>query len=265
LERTASDIAILTWRNLVRFVRQPQLLLFSTLQPVTFMLLFNYVFGGAIELALPPAAGSDYVNWLVPGLLAQFALFGGGQTAAGLSEDLSRGVIDRFRSLPIARSAVLAGRLLADLIRSTFILGLLVGVGFLIGFRQQTGLAGLLGALAVGLVFGYAWSWVMAAVGLLVRTAESIQAAVYLVVFPLAFASGVFVPTETMPAWLQGFAQHQPVTVVTSALRGLVLGAGALPAGQTVNGQVALALLWSAAMIAAFAPLAVRLYRRSVM
>jgi ABC transporter DrrB family efflux protein len=264
MERSLSDITVITWRNLVRVVRLPQLLLFSTIQPVIFMLLFNYVFGGAIVLALPPAAAGSYVNWLVPGLLAQFALFGGGQTAAGLHEDLSQGVIDRFRSLPMARSAVLAGRTLSDLIRSTFILVLLLGVGFLIGFRPQTSLAGVLGALAVGLAFGYAWSWVMATVGLLVRTAESIQAAVYLVIFPLAFASGVFVPTETMPAWLQVFTEHQPVTVVTSALRGLILGAGALPAGQTVSGQVALALLWSAAIMAVFAPLAVRLYRRSV-
>ena len=264
LGRTAADIAVITRRNLVRIVRLPQLLLFSTIQPVMFMLLFNYVFGGAIVLALPPAAAGSYVNWLMPGLLAQFALFSGGQTAAGLSEDLLKGVIDRFRSLPMARSAVLAGRTVSDLIRSAFILVLLVAVGFVIGFRPQTSLFGVLGALAVALAFGYAWSWVMATVGLMVRTTESIQSAVYLVIFPLAFASSVFVPTETMPSWLQWFTEHQPVSVVTNALRGLILGEGALPAGQTVGGQVVLALIWSAAIAAVFAPLAVRIYRRTV-
>ena len=264
LGQTVADIAVITRRNLIRVVRLPQLLLFSTIQPVMFMLLFNYVFGGAIVLALPPAAAGSYVNWLVPGLLAQFALFSGGQTAAGLSEDLLKGVIDRFRSLPMARSAVLAGRTFSDLIRSAFILALLVAVGFVIGFRPQTGLAGLLGALAVALAFGHAWSWVMAMLGLLVRTTESIQSAVYLVIFPLAFASSVFVPTETMPSWLQVFTENQPVTVVTNALRGLILGEGALPAGQTIGGQVVLALLWSAAILAVFAPLAVRIYRRTL-
>lgn len=264
LERTVTDVAVITWRNLIRVVRLPQLLLFSTIQPVVFMLLFNYVFGGAIVLALPPAAAGSYVNWLVPGLLAQFALFSGGQTAVGLSEDLLKGVIDRFRSLPMARSAVMAGRTFSDLIRSAFILALLVAVGFIIGFRPQTSLAGLLGALAVALAFGHAWSWVMALLGLLVRTTESIQSAVYLVIFPLAFASSVFVPTETMPAWLQVFTENQPVTVVTNALRGLILGEGALPAGQTVGGQVALALIWSVVIIAISAPLAVYIYRRAV-
>jgi len=263
LRQDISDITVITWRNLVRVVRLPQLLLFSTIQPVIFMLLFNYVFGGAIVLAIPPAAGS-YVNWLVPGLLAQFALFSGGQTAAGLVEDLSHGVIDRFRSLPIARSAVLAGRLLSDLIRAAFILAMLLAVGYLIGFRPQTSLVSVFGALALALTFGYAWSWVMAAVGLLVRTPESIQAAVYLVIFPLAFASSVFVPTETMPAWLRWFTEHQPVSVVTNALRGLILGEGALPVGRTIGGQVALALAWSATIMVVFAPLAVRIYRRAV-
>ncbi|HET7088884.1 MAG TPA: ABC transporter permease [Anaerolineae bacterium] len=264
LERTVAGIAVITRRNLIRVVRLPQLLLFSTIQPVMFMLLFNYVFGGAIVLALPPAAAGSYVNWLMPGLLAQFALFSGGQTAAGLSEDLLKGVIDRFRSLPMARSAVLAGRTVSDLIRSAFILALLVAVGFVIGFRPQTGLFGMLGALAVALAFGYAWSWVMAMVGLMVRTTESIQSAVYLVIFPLAFASSVFVPTDTMPSWLQWFTEHQPVSVVTNALRGLILGEGGLPAGQTVGGQVVLALAWSAAITGVFAPLAVRIYRRAV-
>jgi ABC transporter DrrB family efflux protein len=264
LARAASDITVITRRNLLFTVRLPQVLVLSATMPVIFILMFTYVFGGAIQDALPPAAAGRYVNWLIPGLLAQFALFGGSATASGLAEDLAKGAIDRFRSLPMADAAVLAGRTLSDLVRLALTLTLMLAVGYGIGFRPPTGLGGLLGALAVGLGFGYAWSWVMALVGLVVRTAEAVQAATYLVVFPLAFTSSVFVPTQTMPGWLQAFAANQPVTVATNALRGLVLGQGALPPGRTVAGQVALALAWAAAIIAVFAPLAVRAYRRTV-
>ncbi len=264
LARAVSDIAVITRRNLLYTVRLPQVLVLSSIMPVIFILMFTYVFGGAIQGALPPAAAGSYVNWLIPGLLAQFALFGGAGTASGLAEDLAKGVIDRFRSLPMAGAAMLAGRTLSDLVRSAFTLALMLTVGYGIGFRWQTSLLGLLGALAVGLLFGYAWSWLMALLGLVVRTAEAVQAAVYMVVFPLAFTSSVFVPTQTMPSWLQPFAANQPVTVATNALRGLVLGQGALPPGRTVAGQVVLALVWAAAITAVFAPLAVRLYRRTV-
>jgi ABC transporter DrrB family efflux protein len=264
LARAVSDIAVITRRNLLFSVRLPQVLVLSSVMPVIFIVMFTYVFGGAIQNALPPAAAGRYVNWLLPGLLAQFALFGGAATASGLAEDLAKGAIDRFRSLPMAGAAVLAGRTLSDLVRLALTLTLMLAVGYGIGFRPQTGLPGLLGAAAVGLLFGYAWSWVMALVGLLVRSAEAVQAATYLVVFPLAFTSSVFVPTPTMPDWLQPFAANQPVTVATNALRGLILGQGALPPGRTVAGQVALALLWAAAITAVFAPLAVRAYRRTV-
>jgi ABC transporter DrrB family efflux protein len=262
--RTVGDLAVITRRNLLRTLRLPEVLVLSATMPVIFIVMFTYVFGGAVQGALPPAAAGRYVNWLIPGLLAQFALFGGAQTAYGLTEDRTKGVIDRFRSLPMARSAVLAGRTLSDLVRSALTLTLMLAVGLAIGFRPQTSLLGLLAAMAVGLGFGYACSWVMALLGLVVRSAEAVQAAVYLVVFPLAFTSSVFVPTQTMPAWLQPFAANQPVTVATNALRGLVLGQGALPPGRTVAGQVALALLWAAAILAVFAPLAVRAYRRTV-
>ena len=262
--RALSDLAVICRRNLLHTVRLPQVLVLSSIMPVIFILMFTYVFGGAIQGDLPPAAAGRYVNWLLPGLLAQFALFGGAGTASGLAEDPAKGVIDRFRSLPVTSSAVLAGRTLSDLVRSAGTLILMAAVGYGIGFRPQTSLLGLLGALAVGLAFGYAWSWVMALVGLVVRSAEAVQAAVYLVVFPLAFTSSVFVPTQTMPTWLQPFAAHQPVTVAAGALRGLVLGPGALPPGRTVGGQVALALLWAAAITALFAPLAVHVYRRTL-
>jgi ABC transporter DrrB family efflux protein len=262
--RTLSDVAVITRRNLLRTLRLPEVLVLSASMPVIFILMFTYVFGGAIQGALPPAAAGRYVNWLIPGLLAQFALFSGSGTASGLAEDLAKGVIDRFRSLPMASAAVLAGRTLSDLVRSAVTLTLMLAVGYGIGFRPQTSFGGLLGALAVGLLVGYAWSWVMALVGLLVRTAEAVQAATYMVVFPLAFTSSVFVPTQTMPGWLQPFAANQPVTVATNALRGLVLGQGALPPGQTVASQVALALAWAGAIIAVVAPLAVRTYRRTL-
>jgi ABC transporter DrrB family efflux protein len=262
--RALSDVAVMTRRNLLFTVRLPQVLVLSSIMPVIFIVMFTYVFGGAIQGALPPAAAGRYVNWLIPGLLAQFALFGGSGTASGLAEDLAKGAIDRFRSLPMAGAAVLAGRTLSDLVRLALTLTLMLAVGYGIGFRPQTSMGGLLGALAVGLLFGYAWSWVMALVGLLVRSAEAVQAATYLVVFPLAFTSSVFVPTQTMPGWLQPFAANQPVTVATNALRGLILGPGALPPGRTVASQVALALAWAAAIIAVFVPLAVRAYRRTV-
>jgi ABC transporter DrrB family efflux protein len=264
MARTVSDVAVITRRNLLRTLRLPDVLVLSATMPVIFIVMFTYVFGGAVQGALPPAAAGSYVNWLIPGLLAQFALFGGGATASGLVEDLAKGAIDRFRSLPMAGAAVLAGRTLSDLVRSAVTLTLMLAVGFGIGFRPQTSLLGLLAALAVGLAFGWAWSWVMALLGLLVRSAEAVQAAVYMVVFPLAFTSSVFVPTQTMPAWLQPFAANQPVTVATNALRGLILGQGALPPGRTVTGQVVLALLWAVAITAVFAPLAVRSYRRTV-
>jgi ABC transporter DrrB family efflux protein len=262
--RALSDVAVITRRNLLRTVRLPEVLVLSSSMPVIFILMFTYVFGGAIQGALPPAAAGRYVNWLIPGLLAQFTLFGGSGTASGLADDLAKGVIDRFRSLPMTGAAVLAGRTLSDLARSAVTLTLMLAVGYGIGFRPQAGIGGLLAALAVGLLFGYACSWVMALVGLVVRTAEAVQAATYMVVFPLTFTSSVFVPTQTMPGWLQPFAANQPVTVATNALRGLILGQGALPPGRTVAGQVALALVWAAAITAVFAPLAVRAYRRTV-
>lgn len=264
LGRAATHTAIITRRNLLGNVRRRDALLLSTIQPVVFMLMFLYVFGGAIEFALPPAAAGQYINWLVPGILAQSAVFGASPTAFGLNSDRTGGVLDRFRSLPMARSAVLAGRTSADLIRSTFILLLQLGVGIVLGFRWQTNVFGLLAAVALALAFGYACSWITAVLGLAVKNVEAIQAAVYMVVFPLTLLSSVFLPTQTMPGWLQAFADHQPITAVANALRGLMLGDDALPAGQTVGSQTLLALAWIGVIVAVFAPLAVRAYRRSV-
>ena len=273
----AKDIAVITKRNLLRNLRLPQLLIFATVQPVMFLLLFNYVFGGAIGQAIPPIAQGKYINWLLPGLLIQVAAFGAGQTALGLTEDLSKGVIDRFRSLPMARSAVLAGRTLSDVIRNGFVITLMVIMGFLMGFRYQTNFFGFIAGLAVAMIFAYSLSWIMAAIGLAVKSPEAAQSAVFLPVFPLVFASSVFVPTQTMPDWLRAFAEVQPITVTTNALRGLMLGRDALAEfgpginpvqaladAPSVEGQVLLSLLWSIAILIVFIPLSVRVYRRTV-
>jgi ABC transporter DrrB family efflux protein len=273
----AKDIAVITKRNLLRNLRLPQLLIFATVQPVMFLLLFNYVFGGAIGQAIPPIAQGKYINWLLPGLLIQVAAFGAGQTALGLTEDLSKGVIDRFRSLPMARSAVLAGRTLSDVIRNGFVISLMVIMGFLMGFRYQTSFFGFIAGLAVAMIFAYSLSWIMAVIGLAVKSPEAAQSAVFLPVFPLVFASSVFVPTQTMPDWLRAFAEVQPITVTTNALRGLMLGrdalaefgpginpAQALADAPSVEGQVLLSLLWSIAILIVFIPLSVRVYRRTV-
>ena len=258
------DTVVIVRRNLLRVVRLPQLLVFATVQPVMFLILFNYVFGGSVGRAIPAAAGGEYLNWLVPGLLLQVAAFGSTQTSFGLVEDLKNGVIDRFRSLPMARSAVLAGRTVADLIRNGFVIALMIVLGYALGFRPQTSVVALVGGVLVAMAFAFALSWVMASLGLAVKNAEAAQTASFLPVFPLVFASSVFVPTNTLPDWLRAFADHQPVTRTANAVRGLVLGEGALAPGLTVAGEVAGALLWALGILAVAAPLAVRLYRRAV-
>ncbi len=258
--RLARDVLVLTRRNLRRVLRLPQLLLFATVQPVMFLLLFNFVFGGAMGQSLP--AGYEYIQWLMPGLLVQISVFGAGQTAFGLTEDLSKGVIDRFRSLPMTRSAVLAGRTFADLLRNAAVLTLMLSVGFAIGFRYGTSFLGFVGGVCVALAFGYAMSWVMATIGLLVKNPEATQSAVFLPVFPLVFASSVFLPTATMPDWLRVFADNQPITAVANAIRGLMLGPQVLPVGLTTGGAVLQALAWVAGITLVFGGLAVRAYRR---
>jgi ABC transporter DrrB family efflux protein len=264
MSSASTHIAVITKRNLLANVRLPDVLVLSTIQPVTFMLMFLYVFGGAIEYALPPAAQGEYINWLIPGIIAQSAVFGSVPTAFGLNNDRANGVIDRFRSLPMARSAVLAGRTIADLVRNTFILTLQLGVGIALGFRWHTSIWHLFAALGIALAFGYACSWIMATIGLAIRNAEAIQAAVYMVVFPLTLTSSVFLPTSTMPNWLATFADHQPITIISNTLRALTLGPGALPAGHTITGEIFTAAAWTLGILAVFAPLAVRTYRRSV-
>jgi ABC-2 type transport system permease protein/oleandomycin transport system permease protein len=247
-----SDTAVIAWRNLLRIPRQPDLLVSFTIQPIMFLLLFAYVFGGAIN-----TPGMDYKDFLVPGIVAQSMTFGGFVTALGLSDDLRKGLIDRFRSLPMARSAVLAGRTLADVATNMVQLVLLVGVGLIIGFSFHTSAPKVIAGILLMLLFGYALSWVFAFVALHSSSAESAQALGFIVIFPITFASSAFVPTGSMPDWLKAFAENNPFTTVVDALRSLWLGT---PAGNDVWGAAA----WSVGIAVLFAVLSVRGYRRAV-
>jgi ABC-2 type transport system permease protein len=245
LRWTFTDAAAVTRRNLYRYIRVPTLLLFSTIQPVMFVLLFTYVFGGAIQV---PGV-EHYIDFLMAGILVQTVIFGSTQTGVALAEDMSRGMIDRFRSLPMARSAVLA-------VRNLFVVLLMLLVGTLVGFRFHAGFVPAVGAVALALAFGLAFSWISAFIGLSVRDVESAQAAGFVWVFPLVFASSAFVPVESMPGWLQSFARVNPVTVTVNALRALTLGG-------PITRPLLQSLAWIAAILLVFVPLAVNRYRRA--
>jgi ABC-2 type transport system permease protein/oleandomycin transport system permease protein len=245
-----SDVLAVTKRNLLKYVRLPTLLIFSTVQPVMFVLLFRFVFGGAIKVP-----GGNYVNFLMPGIFVQTVVFGSTQTGIGLAEDLSGGLIERFRSLPMARSAVLAGRTVSDAVRNTFVVILMGAVGYLVGFRFQGNIIAAILTVVLAVGFGYAFSWISAWIGLSAGNVEAAQAASFVWIFPLTFASTAFVPLASMPGWLQAFARVNPVSVTVDAARRMALG---LPYGT----QLFHALLWIAAILLAFVPLAVSRYRR---
>jgi ABC-2 type transport system ATP-binding protein len=248
-----TDAGVVTARNLRHFIRQPQLLIFSTIQPIMFVLLFVYVFGGAVRGSLPK--GVSYVDFLLPGIFVQSVAFRATQTAIGLAEDLERGVVDRFRSMPMARSAVLLGRTLADLVRNVLIIGLMIGVGYAVGFSFRAGPLQALGSIAVVAAFGFALSWIFALVALTVRGAEAAQAAGFVVIFPLVFASSIFVPVASMPAWLQSFARVSPVSLTADVARSYAL----TPGTPSSLGATA---AWIGGVLAVFIPLCVWRYRR---
>ncbi len=250
-----TDLLTMVERNLIRYRRVPQLLIFSTIQPVMFLLLFTYVFGGAIR-----TGGGQYINFLLPGILVQTAVFGAMQTGIGLVDDLSKGIIDRFKSLPMARSAVLLGRTVADMMRNIFVVLLMFGVGYIIGFRLQGSWSDAMTAFALLLSFGFAFSWVSAAIGMAVKTPETAQVAGFIWVFPLVFASSIFVPVESMPTWLQTFAAWSPVTITVNAVRSLLLNNVA----EIDKARYAWESIgWIAAILIVFMPLAIYLYRKS--
>ncbi|MGA7435987.1 MAG: ABC transporter permease, partial [Solirubrobacterales bacterium] len=238
MKRLISDTMVIAERNLIRLPRAPDLLLAFTVQPIMFLLLFVYVFGGAI---ITP--GYDYKDFLLPGIIVQNIAFGGFVTAVGLNEDLSKGLIDRFRSLPMARPAVLAGRTLADVATNTLSVVILVATGLIIGFRFDNGLPEIMLGMVLLLFFGYAFSWVFAWLGLLVSSPESANSVGFIAVFPLTFISSAFVPVDSMPGALQWFAEINPFTVVVDAMRALWVGA---PAGNSVWGG----FVWSFVILA---------------
>ncbi len=250
----AANAATITWRNLLGYVRVPQAIFFSSLQPIMFVLLFRYVFGGAISRALP--AGVSYADYMMPGIFVIALAFGSTGTAVALAEDLHTGLIERFRALPMARSAVLAGRTGADLCRHVFVFILMTGVGYAVGFRIHQSVLGYLAAALLVLLFAFAMCWVFCLVGLTAASSETAQLIAFPVLFPLGFVSSAFVPTSSMPGWLQAVAAHQPVSYTANAARALALGG---PASAAVIGSIA----WSVGILAVFAPLAVGRYQRA--
>jgi ABC-2 type transport system permease protein/oleandomycin transport system permease protein len=245
------DIAGVARRNLLRIVRTPAMLVISAFQPAMLLLLFRYVLGGAIQVP-----GGRYVDFVVPAVFVEAVLIGGMTTSIGLAQDLKSGIVDRWRSLPMTRTAVLAGRTLADLCRSVLSLAIMVCLGLAVGFRFHSGPAAAAAGLAVVLLFGYAFSWMYAAIGLATKDPETAQVAGILPFFVLMFASNAVVPVAVMPGWLQPFARNQPLSVTVSTVRALTQG------GPVVH-YLWQSLAWCAVMIAVFLPVSLRLYRRS--
>ncbi|HYY20937.1 MAG TPA: ABC transporter permease [Thermoleophilaceae bacterium] len=244
-----SDSLVMARRGLTQTLRKPALLVFTFVEPVILILIFRYAFGGAIR-----TPNGSYVDYLIPGILVLTAIFGAIVTGIGLSEDLSRGIVDRLRSLPIARSAVLVGRTVSDLARNVGSVILIFGVGFLVGFRPSESIPRVLAAIALLLAFAYVFSWIAATIGLLVRDPETAQGAGFVWVFPLTFVSSAFVPTDTMPSAVRAFADVNPVTLCVDAVRALTIGGHAA-------GPVLGTLAWLAGLLLVFVPFAVSRYR----
>jgi ABC transporter DrrB family efflux protein len=247
-----ADTITMTRRNLSIWLKVPAFIAFTVIQPVMFTLLFRYVFGGAIATG----ARGGYVDVLLPGVIGQTAAFTSFGTAISLAQEVQKGSIDRLRSMPIARSAVLLGRLAADVVRLLVITLIIVGVGYLVGFRFYGGFGGAVGMIVLALVLGVATCCVSAFIGLAIKDEESVQAFGLIWVFPLTFVSSAFVPVQTMPGWLQAFANNQPITQMVDAMRALALG-------TPVGNHVWAGLLWMLGVLAVFGPLAVRAYRRA--
>jgi ABC transporter DrrB family efflux protein len=247
---TISDALVLAKRHLVQIPRIPEELVFATIQPIMFVLLFRYVFGGAIAVQ-----GTTYVNYLMAGIFAQTVIFGATTTGVGLANDLQKGLVDRFRSLPMAKSAVLTGRTLSDMIRNTFVVIIMWSVGLLVGFRPEGPVIAWFAAAAILLLTSFAFSWISATIGLLVSSVEAAQSAGFIWLFPLTFASSAFVPTASMPTWLRTFAEHQPVSLIVNAVRGLLLNK---PDASTILQ----ALAWCVGILIVFIPVAVWAYGR---
>jgi ABC-2 type transport system permease protein len=245
------DTLLLTRRHLLRTARTPQIVVLSAIMPIMFVLLFRYVFGGTIHIP----GYESYVDYLMPGIIVQTALFGGSSSAVGVAEELSAGTTDRFRSLPTNRAAILASRTLADMIRLAYTMALVIVVGLLVGFHFHNGVGPTIGGLSIVLLFGYAGAWLFTLLGLTVRNVEGATLAGFMLTFPLVFASSAFTSTATMPGWLRSFADAQPVTQVANALR-------ALTHGDPAHGAVSHAIVWSLGILVVSAVLATLRFRK---
>jgi len=249
VSQTISDIGVMSQRDIRRYFRLPQLLITNIILNVVLLLLFNYVFGGAIQ-----TGGVAYIQYFLPGFLVQSVVFGSTQTSVGISEDLSKGLIDRFRSLPMARSAFLSGRVVADTLRYLILVALMIAVGYAAGFRFQGGFFPAFAGVWLIILFGIALTWVGVFIGISVKDVETAQVAGFVWVFPLVFASSLYVPIETMPSWLQVFANINPVTPMVDTIR-------ALSWGTSVSSYLWKILVWDLGIILACLPLALRKYR----
>jgi ABC transporter DrrB family efflux protein len=246
---TLSDIGVMTRRNMLRYIRLPQLLVFNALLNVVLLLLFNYVFGGAIQ-----TGGIAYIQYFLPGFMVQTVVFGSTQTSVGLAEDLAKGMIDRFRSLPMSRVAFITGRVIADAVRYTILITLIIIVGSIMGFRFENGVLPILAGVVLIILFGIALTWVGVFIGTTVKDVETAQVAGFVWVFPLVFASSLYVPIETMPSWLQVFAKINPVTPMVDTMRALSLGG-------SISASLWKTLVWDGALILVFLTLALRRYK----
>ncbi len=256
------DGAIVAKRNLIKIKRVPDLLVFSTVSPIMFILLFGYVFGSAI--AAPPGVG--YREYLIPGVFAQTVIFGATLTGAGLADDIQKGIIDRFRSLPMARSAVLVGRTTSDVLNNVLVIVVMSTTGLIIGWRIRTSVGEALAGFVLLLLFAYAMSWIMAVVGLVVPTPEVVNNASFIVIFPMTFVANTFVPTNNLPTVLRTIANWNPVSAVTQSARQLFGNTGSSPLPDhpwSLHHPIIYTLLWIVGILAVFVPLAVRQYKRA--
>jgi ABC-2 type transport system permease protein/oleandomycin transport system permease protein len=268
LANTVSDWWVLTKRNLVTYLRKPDLLVFSTIQPVMFVLLFVFVFGGAFDQILP--ANVSYVDFLMPGIFVQTAIFAATQTGVGLADDLQKGLIDRFRSLPMARSAVLAGRTAADTVSVAFQTVLMLIVAYAVGYRLHEGGLEALLAFALIIAVGYVVTWIAAFAGLALKTIEAVQAALFTIVFPFVFVSSAFVPVATFDSWLQPIARNNPVTIWVNTVRVLTLGDRVTESTSKLFADIPslgnllwTSTIWLVGILAFFSYLGVRKYRQT--
>lgn len=252
LSYAVSDTLVLAKRSVLRIPRQPDLAVGFTIQPIMFVLLFVYVFGGAIQ-----TPGYDYVDFLIPGILVQSMAFGGFVTALGIAEDLQKGLIDRFRALPMNRGALLSGRALADVVTNSFQLALMLGVGLAVGFSFATGAGEIVLGVLLLLLIGFSFSWVFATIGLIASSPEASNAYGFTILFPLTFISSAFVPVDSMPDWLQGFAEHNPITTFVDATRVLFLDA-------SYDNAVWLSFVWVVVITLVFGAVSIWRFRRAL-